>query len=115
MQQKLLETVCCLLIRSVAMLTAADQPELARKPNTFIRSYVQIFEVIMSIEPSAIRTPDYYMEILTLTYYMKGVAEYLPVTYAEMGKLYNLYTALSEDQNETDGVSCVSDCLELIN
>jgi hypothetical protein len=109
MQRKLLETVFCLLSRSLAMLTAADQPELARKPNTFILSYIQIIECINCVESSAIKTPDNKMETLSLRYYMKGVAEYLPVSYKSMGELYELYTAMTNDQNEADSVSCVSE------
>ena len=100
MQPKVLETVCCLMMRSVALLTAVNQPELALKPNIFILSYFRMAEVIIDIEPSAMNSPDDYMA-LTVLYYIKGVVECLKKAVAELGMLVDLYSALREDQKMT--------------
>jgi hypothetical protein len=99
-----LETVCCLIMRSVALLTAVHRPELALKPNVFILSYFRMIEVFVDIEPSAMKSIDDYMA-LTVLYYIKGVVECSNKTISELGTLVDLYSALVEDQKskkETD-------------
>jgi hypothetical protein len=105
-EKKVMETVCCLIMHSIAMKAVTEHQDLAFRTNTPIISYFRVVEFIADFEPSVMYDMDSHV-VPAIQHYVKVLHQYLK-TDKEIQLLVGLYRALSQDQEahveeETDG------------
>ena len=91
-----METVCCLIMQSIAMKTVTEHRDLAFKTNTPIINYFRVVEFIADFEPSVMYDMDDHV-IPAVQHYIRVLHQYLK-TDEEIRLLVGLYGALSQDQ-----------------